>query len=172
MLSASPQHNDAAVKAITEPRNILRRPYRSLSLPLIGSISTNPNEYAVMVHPAQLIDVCNPCCKECNAVATIVESTDIISNASATIVKTSARRTGRLSPGGLKNPSVPRTSCRTLIFRLISADGDSSPATSARSGMPEPAEGAIGALNVSLLRRCLGRDLHRDARLAGEQARD
>ena len=30
----------------------------------------------------------------------------------------------------------------------------------------------IGALNVTLLRRCLGRDLHRDARLAGEQARD
>jgi hypothetical protein len=91
MLSASPQHNDAAVKATTEPRNILRRPYRSLSLPLIGSISTNPNEYAVMVHPAQLIDVRNPSCKECNAVATIVESTDIINNASPTIIKTTVR---------------------------------------------------------------------------------
>jgi hypothetical protein len=60
-------------------------------LPLIGNISTNPNEYAVMVQPAQLIDVRNPCCKECNAVATIVESTDIISSASATIVKTIMR---------------------------------------------------------------------------------
>jgi hypothetical protein len=76
------------VKATTEPRNTLRQPYRSLSFPLIGRITTNPSEYAVMAHPAKSIDVCKPVRKECNAVATIVESIDIISNARATIVKT------------------------------------------------------------------------------------
>jgi len=44
-----------------------------------------------MVHPAQFIDVRNPRCKEYNAVATIVESTDIMNNVSATIVKTNTR---------------------------------------------------------------------------------
>ena len=79
------------VKAIIEPRNTLRQPYSSLSLPLTGSITTKPSEYAVMVHPAQPIDVCRPSRKECKAVATIVVSIDIISNASATIVKTNPR---------------------------------------------------------------------------------
>jgi len=44
-----------------------------------------------MVHPAQLIEVCKLRRKEYNAVATIVESTDIMNNVSATIVKTSTR---------------------------------------------------------------------------------
>ena len=69
----------------------MRQPYCSLSFPLTGRMTTNPSEYAVMVHPAQSIDVCNPLRKACNAVATIVESIDIISNASATIVKTTPR---------------------------------------------------------------------------------
>ena len=73
-----------------------------------------------MVHPAQLIDVCNPSRKEFNAVATIVESIDIISNASATIVKTNPRRTGRLSPRGVKKPPAVRASRWTLMSRLIS----------------------------------------------------
>ena len=58
MLSASPQHSDAMVKAATEPMNTLRQPYCSLSLPATGRMTTNPSEYAVMVHPAQSIDVC------------------------------------------------------------------------------------------------------------------
>ena len=91
MLSASPQHSDATVNAATEARNTLRQPYRSLSLPLTGSINTNPNEYAVMVHAAKSIDVCSPSRKACNAVATMVELIDIISNGSATIAKTNPR---------------------------------------------------------------------------------
>jgi hypothetical protein len=44
-----------------------------------------------MVQPAQSIDVCKPLRKESNAVATIVESIDIISNADPTMVKTTPR---------------------------------------------------------------------------------
>jgi hypothetical protein len=44
-----------------------------------------------MVQPAQPIDVCRPLRNECNAVATIVVSIDIISNASATMAKTNPR---------------------------------------------------------------------------------
>ena len=76
-----------------------------------------------MVQPAQLIDVCNPCCKEGNAVATIVESTDIISNASATMVKTSTRRTGGLSRTGPTDSLVQRTLCWMLIFRMSNVFG-------------------------------------------------
>ncbi len=59
-----------------------------LSLALSGSITTKPNEYAVSVHPAQLTEVCKSICKACNAVATMVESTVIISSDSATIGNT------------------------------------------------------------------------------------
>ena len=91
MLSTIPQTKDAMVKAIMEPIKTLREPYNSLSLPLTGSITTNPSEYAVMVHPAQPIEVCRPLCREGKAVATIVESIDIISKANATMAKTNPR---------------------------------------------------------------------------------
>jgi hypothetical protein len=48
----------------------------------------------------------------------MVESTDIISKASATVVKTSTRRTGGLSPGAPETPSVPRASCGIFIFPM------------------------------------------------------
>jgi hypothetical protein len=51
-----------------------------------------------MVHPAQSIDVCKPLRKESNAVATIVESIDIISNADPTIVKTTPPVNGPILP--------------------------------------------------------------------------
>jgi len=50
-----------------------------------------------MVQPARLIEVPSPCCRAASAVATIVESTDIISNAIATIVNTGTRRMGRMA---------------------------------------------------------------------------
>src|ERR1700728_1907285 len=73
-----------------------------------------------MVHPAQSIEVCNPIRRECNAVATIVESIDIISSASPTIAKTNPRRMGGLSPRTLKKPSAVRTTCWATMLRLIS----------------------------------------------------
>jgi hypothetical protein len=68
----------------------------------MGSMSTKPKEYAVSVHAAQLIDVPSPCCSACNAVATIVESTDIISSARATMANTSGRRSGWLTSSRLR----------------------------------------------------------------------
>ncbi len=68
-----------------------------------------------MVQPAQSIEVCSPRCKECSAVATMVELIDIISKASATMVNTSTRRTGGLSPRALKTPSAARASSRILM---------------------------------------------------------
>ena len=59
-----------------------------LSLALSGSITTKPKEYAVSVHPAQLTVVCKSSCRVCSAVATMVESTVIISSDSATIGNT------------------------------------------------------------------------------------
>jgi hypothetical protein len=44
MSSTSPQPTDATVNATTEPRKTRRGPFRSLNRPLIGSISTKPNE--------------------------------------------------------------------------------------------------------------------------------
>ena len=58
---------------------------------MTGRITTNASEYAVMVHPAQSIDVCNSRRNECSAVAIMVASIDIISNASATTVKINPR---------------------------------------------------------------------------------
>jgi len=54
-----------------------------------------------MVQPAQLTDAFSSCCKECNAVATMVESIAIIINASEMVTKTRTRRcTGRSCPAG------------------------------------------------------------------------
>src|SRR6185437_13894190 len=98
MLSDSPQPSDASVNAMVDQRKTFRQPYRWLNLPLTGSISTNPKEYAVIVHPAQLIVVCSPCCSACKAVATIVASTEVIASAKATIVKITTRLTGGFPP--------------------------------------------------------------------------
>src|SRR5580658_2170930 len=77
-----------------------------------------------MVHPVQSIDVCNSRRKESNAVATMVESIDIISNARATIAKTNPRCTGRLSPRGLKKRSSVRASCVTSMRVSYQSAGD------------------------------------------------
>src|SRR5574337_210408 len=68
-----------------------------------------------MVHPAQLIDVPSPCCSACSAVATMVESTDIINSAHAMIVNTSPRRTGGRSPAVPAEPSTLQASCWTFM---------------------------------------------------------
>src|SRR6185437_1053612 len=69
-----------------------------------------------MVQLAQLVGVLSPCCKACSAVATIVESTDNISSARTTIVKTAARRTGRVSLEKRDIRSAGRASDSSCMF--------------------------------------------------------
>lgn len=52
-----------------------------------------------MVHPAQLIEAPSPCSIACSAVATIVESIDIMRRASETVVNTRPRRTSGVRRG-------------------------------------------------------------------------
>jgi hypothetical protein len=84
----SPHNNDANVNVATEIRKTGLLPNRMLNFALSGSITTNPNEYAVNVHPAQLTEVFKSICKVCKAVATMVESTVIINKAIATMGNT------------------------------------------------------------------------------------
>src|SRR6185312_10880916 len=72
-----------------------------------------------MVHPAQLMDVCSPCCSERKAVATIVKSIDIISKARATIVNTSTRRTGRLASTATAAPLAAEASVGAVLLCMF-----------------------------------------------------
>lgn len=88
MFVERPQSSEAIVKVAMEERKMRLCPNCVLSLALNGSITTKPKEYTVSVHPAQLTEVCKSTCKACSAVATMVESTVIISSDSATIGNT------------------------------------------------------------------------------------
>lgn len=88
MFVERPQSSDAMVKRAMEERKMRRWPNCVLSLALSGSITTKPKEYMVNVHPTQLTEVCKSSCRVCSAVATMVESTVIISSDSATMGNT------------------------------------------------------------------------------------
>lgn len=128
MLFDKPQKIDAVVKVPIENKNILLLPYRSQNFPVMGNINTKPKEYAVSVQLAQLIVVCNSCCKVCSAVATIVPSTVIINRARETIVKTIALRTSGFCSSCLMGLLSAITFCETFIIENLPGK-KSNPAT-------------------------------------------